>query len=217
MAVRSSEDWQALIIDMEKKMGYIESMNIVGYMRNTDARMANIEVAMASLANAGIHGGVGGEKNKFHKEVLESKAIANVGKLTSPSGYRMWSKKFKNAYEQVRLYARKMLHWLDTVKERDILAELEVGAANMTAMEAIMEHLNMEIANDMKSGGVKYEGMRENMTELNRDLWSILLDKCEGEAWMKINSVRDGEGLWAYVKLHQWFTKPLYKDKRTIV
>ena len=24
---------------------------------------------------------------------------------------------------------------------------------------------------------------------------------------MKANSVRDGEGLWAYVKLHQWFTK----------
>ena len=24
---------------------------------------------------------------------------------------------------------------------------------------------------------------------------------------MKINSVFDGEGVWAYVKFHQWFTK----------
>ena len=141
-------------------------------------------------------GGGNSEKNKFFKEVLESKAISNIGKLSTPSEYRMWSKKFKTAYEQVRLYARKMLHWLDTVKERDILAELEVGAANMTAMEAIMEHLSMEMANDMKSGGGKHEGMRENMTELNRDLWSILLDKCEGGAWMKSNPDRYGEGLW---------------------
>ena len=56
----------------------------------------------------------------------------------------MWSKKFKNAYEQVRLYARKMLQWPDRVKESDILSELEVGAANMAAIEAIIEHLNME-------------------------------------------------------------------------
>ena len=31
--------------------------------------------------------------------------------------------------------------------------------------------------------------------------------KGEGEAWVKIISVRDGEGLWAYIKLHQRFTK----------
>ena len=124
----------------------------------------------------------------------------------------MWSKKFKNAYEQVRLYARKTVHWLDTVKEKDILEELELGHVNMTAMEAVMEHLSMERANDMKGGGITYDGMAENMTELNRDLWSILLDKCEGEAWMKINSVRDGEGSWAYIKLHQWF-----KARRIIV
>ena len=73
----------------------------------------------------------------------------------------MCSKKFKNAYEQVRLYAIKMLHWLDTVNELGILSELEVGGANMMAVEAMMEHLNMEIANDMKTGGVKFEDMWE--------------------------------------------------------
>ena len=52
-----------------------------------------------------------------------------------------------------------MLHWLRTVRWRDVLAELTAGSANMTAMEAINQHLNMERANDMKGGGVKYEGM----------------------------------------------------------
>ena len=109
--------------------------------------------------------------------MLESKAISNIGKLSTPSECRMWSKKFKNAYEQVRPYARQMLQGLDTAKERDVLAELEVCAANMKAMEAIMEHFNMEVAKDMKNGGGKYEGMREILTELNGDLWSIFLDK----------------------------------------
>ena len=55
----------------------------------------------------------------------------------------MWSKKFKNASEQIRLCARKVLHWLYTVKEKDIQGELEIGHANMTDMEAIIEHLNI--------------------------------------------------------------------------
>ena len=159
---RSSEEWQNTIVEMERKMAYIERMNIEAQLKNVDTRMTTMEVAMATLASSGVHGGGNIEKNKFVKEVLESKAISNIGKLSTPSEYRMWSKKIKNAYEQVRLYARKMLQWLDTVKEKDILAELEVGASNMTAMEAIIEHLNMERASDMKNGGgSKYDGMME--------------------------------------------------------
>ena len=102
---RTSEDWQMLIIEMERKMAYMENMNIEGRMKNTDARMANIEVTMASLASSGLHEEDRADKNKFFKEVLESKAISNIGKLSTPSEYRIWSKNFKNAYEQVLLYA----------------------------------------------------------------------------------------------------------------
>ena len=42
------------------------------------------------------------------------------------------------------------MQWFGNVKEKDIVAELEVGAANMSATEWIMEHLNMERANNMK-------------------------------------------------------------------
>ena len=41
-------------------------------------------------------------KQKFWKEVLESKAILNLGKRSNPSEYRMWNKNFKNALAQVR-------------------------------------------------------------------------------------------------------------------
>ena len=54
---------------------------------------------------------------------------------------------------------------LDTVKESDTLAKLEVGAVKSTAREAIIGHLNMERANDMKGVGIKSDRVVDNMTE----------------------------------------------------
>ena len=51
-------------------------------------------------------------------------------------------------------------------------------------------------------------GVREKVTilkDLTRDLWAILQAKAEGEALLKDSAVKDGEGLWSYVKMHQWF------------
>ena len=90
-----------------------------------------------------------------------------------------------------------------------------MGHVNMTARGSIVEHLSIKRATDMKGGGVKYERLAENIVELNRDLWSILLDKCQGEPWMKISSIRNGEGLWAYIELHQWFTKTTLQGQTT--
>ena len=94
-----------------------------------------------------------------------------------------------------------------TLSKKNNPERARFGPLEHDSMEAILEHLTMETANDMKCGGLQLEGVRVSMTKPNRDLWSILLDKREGEAWMMINSARDGEGPWAYVKLHQWFTK----------
>ena len=46
-----------------------------------------------------------------------------------------------------------------------------------------------------------------HLEEMNRDLWTILSDKPSGEALDKIKSVPQGEGLWAYMKVHHWFCK----------
>ena len=114
----------------------------------------------------------------------------------------MWSKNLILHAIDSDYMSDKLLHWLDAVKEKDIAAELEFGTVNMPAMEAIMEHLNVERANDRKGGGIKYDCMAENMTEFNRDFCRVLVDKREGEAQMKIKSVRDGDGLWANTKFH---------------
>ena len=38
-------------------------------------------------------------------------------------------------------------------------------------------------------------------------MWAILSAKSEGEAEEKLESRTQGEGLWAYVRIHSWFTR----------
>ena len=84
---------------MEKEMAYMRSWNVEASLKNLDTRMTTMEVAVSTIGSAQIgQKEKMEEKQKFWKEVLESKAIANIGKLSSPNEYRMWSKKFKNAY-----------------------------------------------------------------------------------------------------------------------
>ena len=43
--------------------------------------------------------------------------------------------------------------------------------------------------------------------ELNRDMWAILCAKAEAEAEEKMDGCNQGEGLWAYLRIHLWFTR----------
>ena len=48
---------------------------------------------------------------------------------------------------------------------------------------------------------------------MNKDLWAILVDKAKGGAWNKLTSAGDGEGMWGYVRIHQWFSKTTQQGK----
>ena len=54
---------------------------------------------------------------------------------------------------------------------------------------------------------MKYPDLEESLGEFNRDIWSVLDAKSEGEALGKLKSVQQGEGLMAFVRLHQWFIR----------
>ena len=49
--------------------------------------------------------------------------------------------------------------------------------------------------------------MTETLRTLNIDMWSILSAKAEGEGEEKLESCNQGEGLWAYMRTHLWFTR----------
>ena len=44
------------------------------------------------------------------------------------------------------------------------------------------------------------------MEDLSRDMWSIPCAKTEGEAEEKLDACHQGEGFWAYLRIHLWFT-----------
>ena len=47
----------------------------------------------------------------------------------------------------------------------------------------------------------KYETLFDMFEGMDKDLWTVLLEKTDGEAYDKINSVIQGDGLWAFVKV----------------
>ena len=57
----------------------MEQLHIEASLKNIDARMTNIEVAVSTIGSAQMtQKEKMEEKQKFWKEVLESKAIANI-------------------------------------------------------------------------------------------------------------------------------------------
>ena len=70
-----------MVTDMET----LKKMNIGTHMEAMNARIGTIEATIGALTQKEKMA----EKNKFWKEVLESKAISNIGKLSGPAEYRV--------------------------------------------------------------------------------------------------------------------------------
>ena len=137
---------------------------------------------------------------KGRKEILESKAIQNLGKLASAKEYRYWNQRLKNAMDQARpRYGRCLMTWLEGMSEKEV--------------EEVGETSNSDDRNDwvidILMDKAKADGKitEEDIHSGNRDIWAVLVDKCEGEAIHKVNSAEQGKGLWAYIRVHQWFNK----------
>ena len=140
------------------------------------------------------------QSGDFHrKPILESKAVSDVDKLTDAKSYRPFNRKLKNAMEQVRPYARKAMEMLETITEQEI-TDSSLRDPKLTTKETIIDVY-------LAKHAVKYPDLEESLEEFNRDIWSMLGAKSEGEALGKLKSVQQGEGLMAFVRLHQWFIR----------
>ena len=52
---------------------------------------------------------------------------------------------------------------------------------------------------------LKEDGSLGLMTEMDEDLFCLLVDKCEGEALANVRSVNPGAGWQAYQRLFRWY------------
>ena len=91
------------------------------------------------------------------------------------------------------------MEMLETITEQEI-TDSSLRDPKLTAKETIIDvYLAKHI--------VKYPELEESLDEFNRDIWSVLDAKAEGEALGKLKSVQQGEGLMAFVRLHQCFIR----------
>ena len=54
-----------------------------------------------------------------------------------------------------------------------------------------------------------HPNLASELEVLNRDLCAILIAKTENEAQEKISGVPQGEGAWAYIRMHRWFRQTI--------
>ena len=105
----------------------------------------------------------------------------------------------KNAMEQTRPKSRPALEMLEKMTEESI-QEKQEEEEMLTKKGAIIAIMKSNYGGNEQDTEAVFE-------ELNRDLWSILSAKAEGEAEEKMEGCRQGEGMWAYLRIHLWFTR----------
>ena len=132
--------------------------------------------------------------------ILECKSMANVGTLSDAKTYRSFNRKMKNAMDQVRPASREVLEILDLIKEDAVTTQMK------TRPREKMRDVIIDLFSDKYFD--KFPKLKEeDFMEINRDLWSLYTDRVEdkSEAAIKMKAVSQGEGLWIYIRLHQWF------------
>ena len=165
-------DVEAMVVSVQAKIKEIEDkMNTV-----SDLTDEKIKTAI------NVNGSKPRDDNQsFRKPILESKAISDLSKLTDAKMYRQWNRKAKNAIEQTRPNGRQVLEMLELITETDV-TNASVRNPGSSKRDVITDIYLARFA-------TKYPDLETSIEEINRDIWSILDAKSEGEALGKINSV----------------------------
>ena len=138
---------------------------------------------------------------EFNKPILESKAINDLPEVSEANTYKDWNQRFKNAMEQIRPSVRMGLTFIENLKESEV-NEYHHSTTNDSQCTSIQQLYERTYSD-------KYPEVGEHLMKLNRELWAVLKAKAKykSDADDKIKSVKQGEGLWAYIRVHGWFNQ----------
>ena len=150
-----------------------------------------IKTAM-SLSKGGTQ-----SSDSWWKSILESKAIQEIGPVVDSKQYRQWNKKMKNAIEQSRPKARLALELVEKLSEEELINTKQMGT-----FDNFKDAIIASVAHKQGNSDIS-----DVLRTLNVDMWALLSAKAEGEAEEKLESCNQGEGLWAYLRIHLWFTR----------
>ena len=106
------------------------------------------------------------------------------------AGYRMWHEKLVNSFAQVNNQYRGILESI----AKGIDHDLDMSMSTVDKWDAWVSKLSNAPPHD-----------KVDMGSLNEDLYAVLMDKTEGEAWQRVRAVNSGHGLEAFVRIYKWF------------
>ena len=144
-------------------------------------RVLQSEQARVAQVVSSMSGLSGQNSGGGRKGIMEFKVIQNLKSVTGDkSGFRQWHQKFMSAIGQVNTDYEKLMQIV--VREvdlgKDLAVVLEQGSSTAPQL----------------------------WQELTKDVYKILIDKADGEAYDKIKMVPSGDGMRAYGVLYRWFT-----------
>ncbi len=112
---------------------------------------------------------------------MEHRVMTNLKALSGDRGlFRQWHQKFTTALGQYNARYEEIVHYM----AREIDLGKDLGAVS-------------------KKLGEVYGEM---YAEASGDVWKVVIDKAEAEAYDKIKTIQQGEGLKAYAVIYRWFT-----------
>ena len=130
---------------------------------------------------AATGGGGRGGGHTFEKTIMEHKVIQYLRAVNGDKSlFRQWHQKFTTALGQVTGEHEEIVQRL--VEEIDLGKELEKVVTTLR------------------------EQYGDVFTKVSGDIWNILIDRAEAEAYDKIKMVPKGQGVVAYGVLYRWFT-----------
>ena len=182
------------INDLDRVAAAVEqdSINVEKYQKETATtvrhaisaigRMFEQEPArVMSVISASGGGGGGLRPEKHSRGVMEHRVIQGLRAVNGDKAlFRQWHQKFVTAMGQVKEVYEEIIH--NMVKEIDLGKDLE-GTLRKLA-----------------------EVYGEVWFDVSGDVYKVLIDKSEAEAYDKIKMVKPGEGLKAYGIMYRWFT-----------
>ena len=155
---------------------------LAGSIALVEQKVNALEMIFTGISNAGmsIGGGKGGDRTRG---ILEYKAMQFLKPLSGDKGlFRQWHQKFVSAAYTVKEEFGELL--------KKLAMELDVGIK--------MDDLRKIIEDEFDS---------DFLDEWSLNLYTVLMDKAEGDAYDKIKGISGRDGIECYARVYRWFTE----------
>ena len=165
--------------------GEAQVSGLAGSIALLDHKMNAIEQLITGMTNTGwsIGGGGGPRGGDKKRGVLEYKAVQFLKPLTGDKGlFRQWHYKFVSAVYTIQE------EFGDVMTK--IAKELDMGAKPDEMRQTLQDEYD--------------DGL---LDEISQNLYTILMDKSEGDAYDKIKGISTRDGIVGYSRVYRWFTE----------